>query len=213
MSRTSSEIRGTAIHLDERQLLPRHRLGDAEAFAELVQEYRLPVYSYLLRCAVPSSDRDDLFQEIFLKVHRSASSYTSDRPLHPWIFTIVANTVRNHFRRRRVRQLIFSRFPLGGDGEDSPGPTAREPADPRPGGERRAQARQTAEFLSGQIRRLPLEQRQVLLLASVENLSGKEIAKALTIPLNTVKTRLHRARRALGRALSVHRGELSEEVS
>lgn len=212
MPRTSSESGGTAIHLDEGQLLLRHRQGDADAFAELVQEYRKPVYSYLFRCGVPRGDRDDLFQEVFLKVHRSATSYRPDRPLHPWIFTIVANTVRNHFRRRRVRRLIFSRPSPRAGSENPTGPAAIEPVDPRPGGDRQAESRQATSFLSIEIRHLPIEQRQVLLLACVENLPLKEVARALDVPLNTVKTRLHRARRTLGDALSAFRGKPAQEV-
>ena len=60
---------------DERELLLRHLGGEPGAFADLVSRYRAPVYSYLLRCGVAEPDRDDLFQEIFIRIHRSASRY------------------------------------------------------------------------------------------------------------------------------------------
>lgn len=166
-------------------LLQRHRLGDREAFAKLVADYRAPVFGYLVRCGVEAADRDDLFQDIFLKIHRAASSYRETRPLHPWVFTIVANTVRNHFRRLRVRELV--------DG----GAARPEIVDPAPDGARRAEAKQAARRLEEDIRRLPLGQRQVLLLACVESLPLEEVARVLALPLNTVKTRLRRARLAL----------------
>lgn len=209
--KTSSKSGGSIIRADEREILLRHRHGDTGAFAELVAEYRKPVYSYLFRCGVPRRDRDDLFQEIFLRIHRSAGSYREDRPLHPWIFTIVANTVRNHFRQHRVRELVFSRRSVGIPGEESDSETFSEPSDPRPGSERRAEGREIAAWLAKQIRRLPKHQRQILLLSSVEQLPLQEIATALEIPYNTVKTRLHRARRALGQALARFQGEPSEE--
>ena len=59
----------------------------------LVSRYRAAVYSYLVRCGVAEADRDDLFQEIFIRIHRAASRYRPDCPLHPWLFTIVANAV------------------------------------------------------------------------------------------------------------------------
>ena len=185
------------VHLvatHERSLLLRHREGDATAFAELVAEYRAPVYSYLARCGVDPDDRDDLFQDVFVKIHRAAGSYQPDRPIHPWIFTIVGNTVRTHLRKLRVRQLVFAR----------PGPEADplDPADPSPGGERRSLARQTLGLLEAEIRRLPLPQREVMLLAGVEKLALKEVSGILGIPLNTVKTHLRRARLALARALA-----------
>lgn len=166
----------------EGRLLQRHRSGDRAAFASLVAEYRAPVYGYLTRCGVATADRDDLFQDVFLKIHRAAGRYRPERPLHPWVFTIVANTVRNYFRRRRVRQLV--------DG----GAPAADVVDPTPDGARRAEAREARRWLEEEIARLPNGQRQVLLLACVESLPLAEVAKALRVPLNTVKTRLRRAR-------------------
>ncbi len=173
---------------DEGRLLERHRDGDRDAFGELVARYQAPIYSYLTRTGVVGADRDDLFQDIFMKVHRSAARYSSDRPLHPWVFTIVANTVRNHYRRRRVRQIMQAAAP------------EHEPADPAPDGARVLEGRESAAWLEGEIARLPREQREVLLLVSVEGLALKSVASSLAIPLNTVKTRLRRARLALARS-------------
>ncbi len=187
------------VRPDERQLLLRHREGDAEAFTELVAEYRAPVYSYLARCGVDSDDRDDLFQEVFIKIHRAAGSYDAERPLHPWVFTIVSNTVRSHLRKRRVRQLIFGN---GGKAGDANAGGAEQVADPAPDGERRTAARETAAFVQRELARLRLVQREVVLLACVEKLPLKDIAAVLGIPVNTVKTHLRRARLALAGALA-----------
>ncbi len=176
------------VHLEERQLLLRHRQGDATAFAELVQLYRSAIYGYLVRCGVPEGERDDLFQEIFLRVHRSAMRYEASRPLHPWIFTIVANTVRNYWRSQRVRELVSGEPPI-------------EVVEEAPLGSKVAENRQTIAFLERRIAELPTAQREVLLLVSLEGLSLKDASAALATPLNTVKTRLHRARIALARAL------------
>ncbi len=189
----------------ERQLLLRHREGDAEAFAELVAEYRAPVYSYLARCGVDPDERDDLFQEVFIKIHRAAGSYDPERPLHPWVFTIVANAVRSHVRKRRVRQLVF------GDAAGDAG--VPDVADPAPDGERRTAARETAAFVGRQLCRLRLVQREVVLLACVEKLPLKDVAAALGIPVNTVKTHLRRARLALAGALANEQGVRPEEVA
>jgi len=175
---------------DPREPLLRHREGDAEAFAVLVAEYRRPVYSYLIRCGVAETDRDDLFQSVFLKIHRAAAQYRAELPAHPWIFTIVANEVRTHLRRRRIRELVFA------------APAAHEPADPAPDGERAVAARETVAWLEEEIRRLPLTQREVLILASLESRPLSEVAQALGLPLNTVKTHLRRARLLLSEKLA-----------
>lgn len=175
---------------DARDVLLKCREGDAEAFAALVAEYRRPVYGYLFRCGVAPEDRDDLFQTVFLKIHRSTAQYQPDRPAHPWIFTIVVNEVRSYLRRRRVRQLVFA------------GPAAQEPRDPAPNSERSAEARETVAWLEEEIRRLPQAQREVLILASLEGRPLAEVAEALAMPVNTVKTHLRRARLALAEKLA-----------
>ena len=139
----------------ESELLARHLAGDDDAFAELVQRYRAPVFSYLVRSGVAPDDRDDLFQEIFIRIHRAAASYDPSRPLHPWLFTVVANTVRNHLRRQRVRALV-------GSAEE-----VAEPAACHPAADRVAAGRQTMAWLERQIRRLPAARREVLILSCV----------------------------------------------
>ena len=88
----------TVVNLDERHWLARHCRGDRDAFGELMNAYQAPLYGYLVRCGVPAASRDDVFQEIFVKVHLAAASYQPSRPLRPWLFTIAANSVRNYLR-------------------------------------------------------------------------------------------------------------------
>lgn len=189
------------IPLDERELLIRHRNGDPDAFGNLVARYRSPVYSYLARCGVQEGDRDDLFQETFIRIHRAANQYRVDRPLHPWLFTIVANAVRTYHRRRRVRELVASQ------------PISQEPRDRSPDGERVAEAKQTVAWLEEEIRRLSPVQREVLVLTCIEGLPLKEVAEALDLPLNTVKTHLRRARSNLVRKLARRHRSARGEVS
>lgn len=180
---------------DAGALLVRHRGGDPDAFAALVEDYRAPIYSHLYRCGIEPDDRDDLFQDIFLRIHRAAATYREELPAHPWIFTIVANAVRNHLRRRKVRSRLRA---LTGKSPDDP---PLDPPDPAPDGERRAVAREEMRLIEEEIPNLPEAQRQALLLAGVEKLSMKDAAQALGIPVNTVKTHLRRARLRLARAL------------
>jgi len=186
----ATALRSTAVDLgsekagEETALLVRSRQGDDDAFAELVARYRAPVYSYLSRCGVDPSDRDDLFQEVFMSVLTAAHRFDAHQPLHPWIFTIVANSTRSYFRKRRIRQLVFA---------EPRTPRDPEPRATTPAGERRAVASQTLAWLERQIPQLPLRQREVLLLACVEHRPLKEIAETLGMPLNTIKTHLRRA--------------------
>jgi RNA polymerase sigma-70 factor (ECF subfamily) len=175
---------------ESRDPLVRHREGDPEAFALLVASYRRPVYSYISRCGVAPADRDDLFQAVFLKIHRGAAQYRAELPSHPWIFTIVANEVRTYLRRKRVRELVFGV------------PAAHDPEDPAPDGERAVQARETVAWLEEEIRRLPLPQREALVLVSLEGRPLADVARVLGLPLNTVKTHVRRARLVLSEKLA-----------
>ena len=180
------------VSIDERQWLPRHCRGDARAFPALVAAYQAPVYGYLVRCGVPPAARDDLFQEIFVKIHLAAHRYQPARPLRPWLFTIVANCVRNHFRdadRRATEQAAMDELPS-----------------PEPGPQARAEIDETVAWLERALPALPFAQREVLLLATVGGLRLQDIAAALDLPLNTVKTLTRRARIRLATALAARGG-------
>jgi len=164
------------------QWLVAHRDGDSEAFGKLVQRYRRPVFGYLVHCSVPESDRDDLFQDIFIKIHQRADKYDAARPLHPWLFTDVANTVRSYFSKKKLRSFFVWE------------PAPEDVKDPAPDSETRASAKETAAWLERAIAALPMPQREVLVLATIEGLPLKDIASVLAMPLNTVKTHVRRAR-------------------
>jgi RNA polymerase sigma-70 factor (ECF subfamily) len=180
----------------ERRLLPRHRRGDPRAFGELVQRYRAPVYGYLVRCGVEPSARDDVFQEIFARVHAAAATYQPDRPLKPWLFTIVANTVRSHYRKQRVQRLVFA------ETEGAAASTTHA----------QLEARETGAWLEDAISALSFAEREVIVLACIEQLQMKEIAVALDLPVSTVKTHLRRARLALGRSLAARKARIAREA-
>ena len=170
-------------------LLRRYLNGEQRAFAELMQSYSGPIFSYLTRSGVPFQEREDLFQDIFYKVHRAASSYNPDKKFKPWLFTIVVNTVRSHFRKIKVRSLVKLVDVVESGRIKEPGPDDV------------LEARKTARWLEKKIETLSLPQRECLLLCCVEQMEQKEVAKILGIPVNTVKTHLRRARIQLAKGL------------
>ena len=178
------------VDLEERNWLPRHRRGDAQAFPALLAAYRRPLYAYLVRAGVAEADRDDLFQTIFLRVHRAAGDYQPTRPLAPWLFTIAANTVRNHFRDTAGAEVASIEGYADALADSAPDP------------ERAAAARLTLEWLEAAIQALPAIRRHVLLLICLVGLSQAEVAAALGLPVNSVKTHLRRARLRLARELA-----------
>ncbi len=198
------------VDLGERNWLPRHHRGDPNAFCELLTAYRTLVMTLLFRYGVENAHRDDLFQEVFLKVHRAAGRYRPSEPLRPWLVSIVINTVRNHRRAsgRRRHAMIgwrdqsdMSNRPNAETGREA----SREPTfdDGRaPGPEVTADQAATLTWLEGQIAELPDAQRDVLVLSTIKGLRMKEIANLLRVPENTVKTQLRRARLSLAERLA-----------
>ncbi len=186
-----------ALSRDERELLPRYAAGERAAFEELVLRFRTPVYGYIVRCGVPSAQADDLFQDVFFSVHRAAASYRPTQPLKPWLFTITANAVRSHFRKRSVLARVFS-------------PAEVEPVADGPSLQIASEGAELAGFLDEHIKALPLKQREVVLLCCVEQLSLEETAAALAMPVESVKTNLKRGRATLQKALD--RRELREQT-
>lgn len=191
----------TAEHPADGELLVRHRRGDAAAFADFVARYRRLVYGYLVRCGVEEAARDDVFQEIFAAIHRAASSYQAERPLKPWVLAIVANTVRSHHRKARWRTSALS--PTEASPDDSAAPDSHQ----------LAEARETAGWMERAIAALPVAQREVVTLCCIEQLPQDDVAAALGMPVNTVKTHLRRARIALAQGLARRTAAQRREVS
>jgi RNA polymerase sigma-70 factor (ECF subfamily) len=164
--------------------------------------YRAPVWNYLARCGVNLQLREDLFQDIFLKIHQSAPSYRAAWPLRPWIFTIAANTLRNHVRDRQRHRQFFA--------PDAPDQLP-DPPDPRPRADESAVIAETKAWLDKAIMLLPFSQREVLVLVTLESLPLKEVAAILRVSQNTVKTRLRRARLKLADMLTAYEAKGSSD--
>ncbi len=169
---------------EDRLLVERHRRGESHAFEEIFQRFRGPVYGYLLRCRV--RDADDLAQDIFINIHRGLGAFRPEKPIRAWIFTIASNAVRSYFRKHTPPIAL----------------TKDDTVDPSPSAEAEAIASETARELEAALAELPLLQRQVVILTCIEHLEQDEVAAALELPVNTVKTHLRRARLRLAAALS-----------
>ncbi len=183
----------------ETSLVERHRAGDGTAFEELVLTYKDAVYGYLCRCRIPAATRDDLTQEIFMRIHRALARFTPqhESSLKSWIFTVAANAARSHFRHLGVESRA-----MDGDTDDfvPQGETASDDA---------LAGKEMAAWLDAAIVRLPLQEREAVLLVCVEGIEQEDAAKALDIPINTLKTHLRRGRLHLAEALA-RRGAIQQ---
>lgn len=166
--------------------------GSQDAFRELVVRFERPVYSLILRMVQDSGTAEDLAQEVFLKAFRNLRSYDPGRKFSSWLFKIAHNATIDHLRRGAVDTV-----PLEGTGEDDASPAAflADTASENPAAvaERRDMARALERAISG----LRPEYREAVVLRYVEGLAYEEIGDTMGLPIGTIKTFLHRARKAL----------------
>jgi len=175
---------------DEQALLERCRGGqDEAAFGELVERYKDLVYGMVHRLSRDRSQVDDLAQDVFLKVHRGLPYFRGEAKLSTWIYRIVFNVCSQERSRTRPVEL-----PLDpGDG--------RPPIDP---------GRLDAAFGDFELRdrleramaELPDNYRFLVAAHYLKGVDYKALAEALDIPIGTVKTHLHRAKRLLRERLT-----------
>ena len=174
--------------------------GSQEAFRELVVRFERPVYSLIARMIQDPATAEDLAQEAFVKAYRSLRSYDPSRKLSSWLFKIAHNTTIDHLRRNVPDTVPLEAPP---DHEEGRGGLAAVLADgsvedPAAAAERRDMARS----LERAVARLRPEYRESVVLFYIEGASYQEICEATGLPLGTVKTNLHRARKELAQEMA-----------
>jgi len=166
--------------------------GDRRAFARLVEENKRSVYGLCLRLLSDPEEAKDAAQEAFTRAYASLESYDLEQAFAPWVLRIARNHCLDLLRRRLPAR---ARVELDSQEEDGPhrelADTTSEPADDA------IQKAQTRVALERAVAALPPNYREVVHLFHVEQLSYKEIATTMGIPLGTVMTWLHRARAQL----------------
>ncbi len=178
---------------DESWLIERVLAGDIGAFRDLVERYQRLV-AHVVSGIVPAADADDVCQEVFVKVYRHLDTFRRDAKLSTWIARIARNTALHHLEKRRPDLL----------GDLDPDPE-RDPLEGLAAGDllpdERAERSDTHACLHAALARLPVHYRTVLTLFHLGELSYDEIVAVTDLPLGTVKSYLHRARRLLKDAL------------
>ncbi len=190
--------------LPDEDLMIRYRRGDPRAFEVLVHRHERGLFSFLVRMLHDAQVAEDLFQETFLRVVRSADSFKRSARFKTWLYTIARNLAVDHMRRSVHRRALSLDAPVGHDDGAS---FIDLVASAAPGSDRRAQDREFVEALARALADLPAEQREVFLLREYEAMPFKEIAEVVDAPVNTVKSRMRYALEGLRRALVPHRVE------
>lgn len=172
--------------------------GDMAAFRDFVDEYQRLVCHVVFRMVLNESDREELSQEVFVKIYQNLGKFEFKSKLSTWIAKIAYNTCINYLKKKKI--------PLYDDLAEadhfSPGQSAATSYIEMVAGESQGQdelmmTQELNQFLHAEINRLPVQYRTVLTLYHLDELSYKEIGEIVNLPEGTVKSYLFRARKLL----------------
>jgi RNA polymerase sigma-70 factor (ECF subfamily) len=184
---------------DEQLLLEYRETGAADRFETLVHRYERELFNYLRRYLANAEMAEDAFQGTFLQVHLKSDQFQRGRRVRPWLYTIATNQAIDAQRRNKRHQLV-SLDRTGGETEDV-GTLIDLLISGEPDPHEETDTEEQREALRKALRELPESFRQVVMLVYYQGLKYREAAEVLSIPVGTVKSRLHSALTKLTEAL------------
>ena len=190
-----------AYKVADSDFVDRLKSGDAEAFDTLITRYSGDIYSLLCRMTDDGDEARDLTQETFLSALKSIKSFRGEAELKTWLFRIALNHSRNRFRwwKRRKRSETMSLDKPLGDGAATIGDTLAGHGESP---EETVLRHERQRRLMATLGTLPEIFREAIVLCDIEELGYEEIARALSINVGTVKSRIARGREMLRKKLS-----------
>lgn len=193
----------------EAELVRRAVRKDEAAIRTIIQANNRRLYRVARSIVRDDGEAEDVLQEAYLRAFSALAEFRGDSSLTTWLTRIVLNEALQRRRRRTERPAAQIDRPQAREAQVIPFPlTAHQPADP----ERAMAQREIYQLLERAIDELPEEFRAVLVARAIEDMSIEETADLLGLKPETVKTRLHRARRLLKAALADHIGPLFSDV-
>jgi RNA polymerase sigma-70 factor (ECF subfamily) len=185
------EQAGTESASDE-QLLAGFLAGDDKAFSALVERYGQELFQFVARFVRSTAAAEDIVQETFIQVYQAAAGFDSSRRFRPWMFTIAANKARDFLRgRSRKKEVPLSTASSADSSEEVSYLDFLSDASSAPG--EKLEADERRDVVRSIVSRMPDHLREVLVLGYYHRFPYREIAEVLSIPLGTVKSRLHAA--------------------
>lgn len=184
------------MSLRERLLIRRLRERDEKAFREVVEVYGDRVFNLTYRMLGNREEAEDLAQEVFIAVFKYIDSFRGDSKFSTWLYRITANHCKNRIkylarRHDRSRSEYDETYSQGGVESGLTAPTVA----PRP--DKHLEGLQLERLMQECLAELDEEQRMLIVLRDINELSYSEICEITNLPEGTVKSRLHRTRAVL----------------
>ncbi len=170
-------------------------------FQEIFTTYERPLYNYVLRMVKNQEVAEELTQDIFVNIARNLSNFRGESKLSTWIYQIATNACRDYFQTAAYKHDDNATSLEEQDGsEDSSADEAQRILSLEESLIKSEMGACIREFVDG----LPQEYRTVIVLHELQGLKNREIADIVPCSLETVKIRLHRARKKLRAVLAAH---------
>jgi RNA polymerase sigma-70 factor, ECF subfamily len=178
-----------------------------ENFEALVREHQGMVFRTLTRLTGGGAQVEDLAQEVFLRLYRALPEFRGDAALSTYLYRIVVNVAQDEWKRRRKERTVIASAPAVSTMEDESDAgwiesfAGDELTEHARNPEQRMADAEVQAAVEDALRELPEMERAVLVLYHQEECSYEGIAAALGLPINTVRTHLHRGRKRLAEVL------------
>lgn len=182
---------------DDAPLVEQVKAGDMAAFSRLVVKYQDRILNTCWRLIGNLDDARDLAQESFLRAMQSINSFQYKASFYTWLFRIAVNLSISH-RRKSARQAKLSLHQAeGAEPRNQASDLVDQMASAEPEPSQKLSARETQEQVARALDELEDAHRILIVLRDIENFDYQQISEILSLPVGTVKSRLHRARLSL----------------
>ena len=202
-------IQGRHSEMRDEELMERYREGDIDAFEVLLTRHEKKVYGFLYRKLGDRQKANDVLQEVFLRVIRSARQYRKQARFTTWLYTIARNLAVDELRRMSHRRHRSLNAPLDGSGRTSLEDRLPGPSDD---GFTKADGSEIKTRINEAVNELSEAQREVFVMRQLMNLSFKDIAAIIGISENTAKSRMRYALDNLRLSLADYAQEFSQGI-
>lgn len=193
-NRNSAENATSLKDWTDEDLIFSFQQGDVEAFNEIVNRYKNPLFNFVSRLLGDPMFSEDIVQETFVRVYRNKHRYHRIAKFSTWIYTIASNLAKTELRRKKIKQF-FSISSKGTEEKDYDLPDRSHDI------ERDVDRSMKQHAVLKEIDRLPSPFKEAVILRDIQDLSYEEISGILDVPLGTVKSRVNRGRARLQRRL------------
>jgi len=183
------------------ELMRKTALGDLDAFEELVERHQHRVFGTAVRMLNSQEDAEDIAQQVFVRVWKSAKRYKPTAKFSTWLMTITRNLVLNEVRRRTRKPIWFLE-------EQDENASGRVPDQSAPNPSKTIEQNELETAVDQAISELPEPQRMAVVLRRFEEMPYEEIGQIMKMSVPAVKSLLFRARTTLREKLQAHLRDL-----